>query len=254
MKLKVRQVVLFFLVFVVSLIVWYVYPQSGNRIFYQNYRYLSEIRKSGPYVIKRLAKADLDYVPCLLMGNRADVDAVYLAPDGKSVWYLSIADIKQSKGGILYEGSSWRQIDFEGNVLQCLPENELPPEGGHFLEDRLQFKKEDRNDTNGILRVSHFKRNHFNWSVLNPFSDYVLSREEHSSKTYWDGVAYLKLIMPEGNVDFKTETSNTDYGYGFGAKLFEIPTVFAKNQSMLLTLTNTGLSGKDQGIYLIYKK
>lgn len=251
MQLKIKQIILLFLLFTVSLIMWYVYPQGSNKIFYQNYRYLSQIRKSGPYIIKRLTSADLDYVPCLLLGNKVDEDAIYLDPEGNSIWYLSIANASED---VLYSVSSWLQIDFEGNTIRRLSENQQPPSGGIFLKDKLQVEDADWDDSDDRLRVVHFKRNHFNWSILNPLEIYGSTDPRYKPKWYWDGIAYLRLNLPDGAIDFKTETSNKESGYNFEAKLFEVPTAFSKNQAMILTLANTEALKGDKGIYFIYKK
>ncbi|MDR2283578.1 MAG: hypothetical protein LBE37_10230 [Sphingobacterium sp.] len=253
MRLKIRQITLLLLFFAILFGMWYIYPQSSNRTSYKSYRYLSQIRKSGPYIIKRLTNAELDYVPCLLLGNKVDEDAVYLDPNGENIWYLSI-DYVKDRESTFYKGPSWIQIDFEGRILQSLPENKQPPSGGIFLKDKLRIKGFDWNDSNGRLWVAYFKRNHFNWNLLNPFKIHDLSDARHKPKCYWNGTAYLRMKMPQGEIDFKVETSNTDGGYKFEAKLFEVPTTFSENQTMILTLTNTGTSGKDKGIYLIYKK
>lgn len=254
MKLTPKQVILLSLLVMTSLVMWCAFPQNSNKISYQSYRYLSEIRKSGPYIIKRLSATELDYVPCLSLGNKKDEDALYLDPKGESIWYLSVASVRSIEDHVFYDRSFWTEIDFEGNVLQVLGEKEMPAEGGYFVRDKLGPGSLCLDRPNGPLYLSYFKRNHFNWRVLNPLRIYEKDNFDFQPISYWDGIAYLTLNMQEGDVDFKTETSNTDYGYQLEAKLFEVPATSAKNQAVILSLNNGQSSRGDRGVYLIYKR
>jgi hypothetical protein len=247
------------------LIVYYIFQSRKNRKWFDSHPYIHEINKEGTYTVKRITDRILNYHyndmfatgeerqeyyresnPKERFGGHVFYDTLHQTFWVETSWYSNLEE-----GGSPDPDTEWINLDREGKVIDKKKEIDSVTAKG-----LLMLKNEITNfynwkDSETLFHVQHFAREKFNWNSLNPLQGYG-SPTGGPRKTYWEGVAYLKLQLEKSVIQFKTKTRTTYSGYEFWIDLYRFPKSYNSGKELtFLYIDDAFLNHADKGLYLI---
>ncbi|MCV9928239.1 hypothetical protein OIU83_11270, partial [Flavobacterium sp. LS1R49] len=257
---KAKIVIIVLGITIILLVLYFIFfiNQNGDKKKYEEYKLMPELEHLGNYKITQITNKKLSYNFGDEFATNAErreyykdknpkerIDGhIYFDTIKRNFWIKTFERIDPKDGHLLYDYIEWLNYDFHGNIIQKKGEYELKKSPGIILKDEITNFYDWRNQ-NSTFFVEYFYEQNFQWRSLNPLRNFG-SPNGSSIDWYWKGIAYLKLIMIENDINFKIETMSTNFGYNFEISLYRL-----NSEMAFIYIGDKYLNDKDKGLYLI---
>lgn len=156
--------------------------------------------------------------------------------------------------------SEWIFFDANGELIEALPEEDMP-HGNHeswiMVDNSQKYYRFD--DQEADIYVAYFAKERYNWSRHNPLANIGSPTAGHGSYWWWFGNAFMKVHLGKGEFVFKTDgqmdgiTSDTPQ-YKVLIDYYNIPKEFTNGKEVVLIFQDRSFDTMDYGLFMIREK